>query len=588
MRVRDLLDVPGLGLRLLTDVSGVDRVIRHVYTTDLPDPSRYLTPGDLVLTGMIWCREPGDADRFVRALARAGAGVLGAGEALGEVKPEVIEACARHGITLLAVPAETSFAVVTDEVGRRLNGDRATEMTRVLGRRRLLLSAVAEGAGLDAMFRLMGREIGAECWLLTATGRVVGGTGPSLPAPLALRLAGEYLRADRLPATVRVSGPQVPVAGDGKYSLYGVGGEPRITSWFLACAGHEHDWAHELRESVAELAADAALERARLDAGRAGDRKLAEAIVTMLASEGGEGAAPAEIASLMRAAGLPPEGRYLVAAMNAEADRMTGPNVDRWRSDLAEELAVPPVAGTAEGPELGPEIGTVVASLGDQIVMLVPLPREGLGGDRGGRPSRSQQLPAEPGPGALEGPESPEVPRGGAGQAAHALATRLRAAQPVLESDRSRIRLTVGVSAPAEGVTALAGALHEARSALRLAAIRAPAAGPAPASAVSVVTSDEVASHELLLASVPASVLRSFRERLLGPLLAYDERHRAELLPTLREFLACSGSWNACAATMYVHVNTVRYRIRRIEELTGRDLSRLDDQVDFFLALRIR
>ena len=145
MRVRDLLDVPGLSLRLLTDVSGVDRVIRHVYTTDLPDPSRYLTPGDLVLTGMIWCREPGDADRFVRALARAGAGVLGAGEALGEVKPEVIQACGRHGITLLAVPAETSFAAVTEEVGRRLNGDRATAMTRVLGRRRLLLSAVAEG-----------------------------------------------------------------------------------------------------------------------------------------------------------------------------------------------------------------------------------------------------------------------------------------------------------------------------------------------------------------------------------------------------------------------------------------------------------
>jgi DNA-binding PucR family transcriptional regulator len=39
---------------------------------------------------------------------------------------------------------------------------------------------------------------------------------------------------------------------------------------------------------------------------------------------------------------------------------------------------------------------------------------------------------------------------------------------------------------------------------------------------------------------------------------------------------------------MHVHVNTVRYRIRRIEELTGRDLARLDDQVDFFLALQIR
>ena len=551
MRVRDLLDVPGLGLRLLTDVSGMDRVIRHIYTTDLPDPSRYLTPGDLVLTGMIWCREEGDADRFVRALARGGAVVLGAGEALGEVKPEVIQACGRHGIALLAVPAETSFASVTDEVGRRLNGDRATAMTRVLGRRRLLLSAVAEGAGLDEMFRLMGREIGAECWLLTATGRVVGGTGSSLPDALAARLAGEYLKADRLPATVKVSGPQLPAAGDGRYSLFAVGGEPRITSWFLACAGYEQDWgpvAHELRESVTELAADAALERARLDAGRTGDRKLAEAIVTMLAAEGAEGPGVgttlAEIASLMRAAGLPPDGRYLVAAMSAQADRITGPNAERWRCDLAEELAVPRAEGPAEGP--------LVAALGDQIVTLIP-------------------LPADPGP----------VP------AAHAFAGRLRDAQPVLEADRSRIRLTAGISAPADGVAALASALHEAQSARRLAAIRA-AAGPAPGPAVCVVTSDEVASHELLLASVPGSVLRSFRDRLLGPLVAYDERHRAGLLPTLREFLACSGSWNACAANMYVHVNTVRYRIRRIEELTGRDLSRLDDQVDFFLALRIR
>jgi DNA-binding PucR family transcriptional regulator len=130
-------------------------------------------------------------------------------------------------------------------------------------------------------------------------------------------------------------------------------------------------------------------------------------------------------------------------------------------------------------------------------------------------------------------------------------------------------------------MVALSGALHEASSARRLAVLR----GQTP---ISVVTSDEVASHELLLATVPRSVLRSFRERMLGPLLAYDQRHKAELVPTVREFLACSGSWNACAARMYVHVNTVRYRIRRIEELTGRDLSSLDDQVDFFLALRIR
>jgi sugar diacid utilization regulator len=437
------------------------------------------------------------------------------------------------------VPAETSFAAVTEEVGRRLSGDRATEMTRVLGRRRLLLSAVAEGAGLDAMFRLMSRELGAECWLLTGLGRVVGGTGTSLPGPLALRLACEYLRADRVPAATEVS---VPGAGAGKYSLFAVGGEPRITSWFLACAGREQDWPHELRESVAELAADVALERARLDAARTGDRKLAEAIVTMLASGGGEGAAPAEIASLMRAAGLSPDGRYLVAVMGAAASAMvTGPNADRWRCDLAGELVLP------DGE------GALVAPLGDEIVVLAPAPDE----------SPDEDIPA-----------------------AHHLAARIRSARSAVESDRSRVRITVGVSAPAGSVAALPGALHEAGSARRLAALRL--AGLGGTAAVSVVTSDEVASHELLLATVPASVLRSFRERLLGPLLAYDDQHRAELLPTLREFLACSGSWNACAAKMYVHVNTVRYRIRRIEELTGRNLSSLDDQVDFFLALRIR
>jgi hypothetical protein len=248
---------------------------------------------------------------------------------------------------------------------------------------------------------------------------------------------------------------------------------------------------------------------------------------------------------------------------------MTGPNAERWRCELAEELAVPPAEGPETDRATGNGQGLVVAALGDQIVALI-------------------LLPAGPGPDPAEGPGSPDTPRAGAGPAAHAFAARLRDAQPVLESDRSRIRLTAGISAPAEGVAALAGALHEAQSAQRLAAIRAAGAAPAPVPAVCVVTSDEVASHELLLASMPGSVLRSFRDRLLGPLLAYDERHRAELLPTLREFLACSGSWNACAARMYVHVNTVRYRIRRIEELTGRDLSRLDDQVDFFLALRIR
>jgi DNA-binding PucR family transcriptional regulator len=71
------------------------------------------------------------------------------------------------------------------------------------------------------------------------------------------------------------------------------------------------------------------------------------------------------------------------------------------------------------------------------------------------------------------------------------------------------------------------------------------------------------------------------------PVVEYDERHQSDLVPTLRAFLDCNGSWTACSTRLHLHVNSVRYRIQRIEELTGRDLSGLEDRVNFSLALRM-
>jgi DNA-binding PucR family transcriptional regulator len=140
-------------------------------------------------------------------------------------------------------------------------------------------------------------------------------------------------------------------------------------------------------------------------------------------------------------------------------------------------------------------------------------------------------------------------------------------------------RLVVGVSGRADA-DALAGAVEEARFACRLAEARG-----VP---VSVVTADEVSSHVLLLASVPDEVRRTFAGRVLGRVLEYDARTGAGLLETLQVFLDCSGSWTRTAEALHVHVNTVRYRIERVEQLTGRDLGRLEDRVDVFLALRSR
>ena len=329
-------------------------------------------------------------------------------------------------------------------------------------------------------------------------------------------------------------------AGGKDYTLLAAGGRAGLAGWFLACAGSARDWPDELRESAAELAADVALERARLDAGRRGERRLGQQIISTVA--GGAGAA--EVGALLRAAGLPAEGRYVAVAAAAQAGGEAVPDL----AGLVEELVLPVAARAAVGGDAA------------ETLALVPLP--------GGGPARADPAGAAvPGrPGGL-GPELSDPD----------LAARIREAEPLLAAGLRGGRLTAGISDAVTGSRELAAALREARGARRLAGLRS---GP-----VCVVTGDEAGTHAMLLASVPADVLGSFRDRLIGPLLRYDRRRGAELVPTLSAFLACSGSWTACADRLHVHVNTLRYRIRRIEELTGRDLSSLDHRVDFVLAL---
>ncbi|NKZ01424.1 PucR family transcriptional regulator [Nocardiopsis alborubida] len=172
------------------------------------------------------------------------------------------------------------------------------------------------------------------------------------------------------------------------------------------------------------------------------------------------------------------------------------------------------------------------------------------------------------------------VPGGDARAGAEDVRAALLHRARVLEGGLLDHRLAIGLSSAVRGVPDLRGAAVEARHARRLAELRGGRSR--------VIAGAEIDSHELLLASVPEEVQSSYRERLLGPLLAYDRDHRSELVQTLEQFLAHSGSWQRCAATMHVHVNTLRYRIGRVEELTGRDLSSLEHRVDLFLALKLR
>src|SRR5918997_2229248 len=106
MQLRDLLAHPALGLRLLhagSDPDTLDRPVRWVYTTDLIDPARYLSGGELVISGLVWRRDPADSERFVAAVAGAGAVALAAGEAVFQRIPDgLVDACRCHDLPLLA------------------------------------------------------------------------------------------------------------------------------------------------------------------------------------------------------------------------------------------------------------------------------------------------------------------------------------------------------------------------------------------------------------------------------------------------------------------------------------------------------
>ncbi|MGW5446657.1 PucR family transcriptional regulator [Streptomyces asiaticus] len=628
MRLRALLENDTLGLRLLGGEDELDRTVRGVMTTDLRDPSRYLSGGELVLTGLAWRREPEDSERFVRILAAAGVAGLAAGEAeLGAVPEDLVLACGRHRLPLFSVVEDVAFATITEHVVRQVSGERAGDLAAVVDRHRRLMTSGPAGGGPEVFLDLLRSDLDLTAWVLSPTGRRIAGptaAGSAAEPPAAVRaqLAGEQLAARRDGRR----GPHRLTAADGiTYSLFPIrSGDPGddvretvLSDWVLAVGADADEWPEERLDLLYGVTQLIAVERDRRNASRTVRRRLAQEVLELVQSA----APPAEIAARLRVAapvllpglGTAPHWQVVVArvewGVTAERERggdggtrgggeggalpgsgrkgadggardgATGATWDGSARDrgaregsspdgrgvpggipggipggpvaqsLLEEILVDPYA---TGPE--PSDRIAVAHTGDEAVALVPLPALGDG----------------PSDGATDHPDTEGVQ-------ADALLAAVR--EPLARGLAGDGRLTLGVSAAVHSADGLRGALEEARHARRVAAARP--------GRVCAAGHQELASHVLLLPFVPDDVRRAFTARLLDPLREYDRRHRAELIPTLEAFLDCDGSWTRCAARLHLHVNTLRYRVGRIEQLTGRELSRLEDKLDFFLALRM-
>jgi DNA-binding PucR family transcriptional regulator len=86
------------------------------------------------------------------------------------------------------------------------------------------------------------------------------------------------------------------------------------------------------------------------------------------------------------------------------------------------------------------------------------------------------------------------------------------------------------------------------------------------------VTFDGLGPYKYLLRVQPDEGVRDRHADALRRLVDYDRRRQAELCRTLEEYLARRGNISATAQALYVHPNTLRQRLRRIEEITGLDV----------------
>ncbi|GAA4827231.1 hypothetical protein GCM10025787_01390 [Saccharopolyspora rosea] len=488
MLVKQVLELADLGVApLWVPDHALERTATGVNTADMANPATYLSPGEIVLTGLVWWQphHRGTARAFVAAVRAAGAVALIAGEGVhGRVPDELVDACRHHELPLFSVPQNTTFRTILDRIYLRLWADLRESDAPALPStvKDELLEGIARDAPLDDVLATAVERLGlADLALASAAGRVIADSTPH-------------------------------VAGGPKDTCVPVGPGPRspFDGWFLrttraVTARHRP----VLDELAALLSTRLAQHRERL----AEQGAAAGALLTALDAED-----TAAIPDVVRACGLPTGTDLTPLVVRTPGAPTT------WAVDAAHELLAACAARFA----------ACEGGSGESIVVAAAPP----------------------------------------GQLVQRVREHLPTLQRLLDGDPA---IAVGIG-PSADPRDLAAALRSARYA-------ADAAERRPTSTTRACAVPEMTNLHALLEGLPAAVSQAFRASTIGPVTGYDAAKGTRLLETLQTFLDNGASWTRTAAAMHLHVNTIHYRIERVEALTGRRVADPHDQIDLHAAL---
>jgi PucR family transcriptional regulator, purine catabolism regulatory protein len=541
LTVRELLR--GLDVRLVSGEEAIDAPVRWVHISELHDPTTWLSGGEVLLTTGMALETPEQQREFVGRLADHQLAALGFGVGFShdEVPSALVQAAAEREFPVFEVPYEVPFIAVTEAAFTQLVNEQYAVLRRALAAHERLERVVLSERGLEALAGTLATLIGAAVLVFDARGEplVQRAFRRTLEPDEVSALQTELCERRRLGRAFLPSHPgladrslALPVAAEGAGGVVsGADGSERVPqAWLVAIKDGGGPLSDFDRLTLHQAVTIVALELLRGRVAGDTERRLAGDVLAALV--GGE-LTGAELSRRLEPFGLSERVAAIVVPRPAGA-----------RSSRGSSTAVEDALAQALRDEASPGL---VASTGALTCGLVP------------------------------GLEEEEL---------FAMAGRVAARLKVAAG----APLDLGVGRPVPGAEARR-TFHEARCAVEALAlgVQEPSHnGSAVNGGPRVATYRDLGSFQLLLSLQEDEALRLFCDSILGPIEASEGHYGGELMRSLEAFIEENGQWERAARRLYCHRHTLRYRIRRVEELTGRNLSSARDRIEFWLALRGR